>query len=197
MGYKPGKFVYPASICTSLNEEVVHGIPDDRTLQSGDIISLDFGVILNGWHSDSAWTFAVGDISDDARRLMSVTKESLMQGIAKAKVGNTVGDIASTIQAYVEKNGYGIVRELVGHGIGRSLHEAPQVPNFGRAGKGPVLKEGMTFCIEPMVNLGSPKVFTKDDDWTVVAADGKLSAHFEHTVAVTRDGPMILTTEED
>ncbi|MCB0825137.1 MAG: type I methionyl aminopeptidase [Armatimonadetes bacterium] len=197
LGYKPGKFVYPASICTSLNEEVVHGIPDDRTLQSGDIISLDFGVILNGWHSDSAWTFAVGDISDEARRLMSVTKESLMQGIARAKVGNTVGDIASTIQAYVEKNGYGIVRELVGHGIGRSLHEDPQVPNFGRAGKGPVLKEGMTFCIEPMVNMGSPKVFTKDDDWTVVAADGKLSAHFEHTVAVTRDGPMILTTEED
>ncbi len=164
-------------------------------LQEGDIVSLDFGVILDGWHSDSAWTFAVGSISEDAQRLLNVTRESLFQGIAKAKVGNRVGEISSTIQRYVESNGYGIVRDLVGHGIGRSLHEEPQIPNFGKAKSGEKLKAGMTFCIEPMVNAGTYHVKTLPDDWTVATADGKLSAHFEHTIAVTDGGPVILTAE--
>lgn len=188
---------FPNSACISVNEEVVHGIPTDRVLKEGDIVTMDFGVIYKGWHADSAWTFPVGEISDNAQRLMNVTREALYQGISKAKVGNKVGDIASTIQKYVEKNGYGIVRDLVGHGIGQSLHEEPSVPNFGKPKQGPVLRPGMTFCIEPMVNEGTWKVNTLDDEWTVVTADGKLSAHYEHTVAVTEDGPRILTTEED
>lgn len=187
---------FPASVCISLNEEVVHGIPDERVAEEGDIVSLDFGVILDGWHSDSGWTFPVGKISAEAERLLNVTRESLMQGIAKARVGNRVGDVSAAIQKYVEKNGYSIVRALVGHGIGRSLHEAPSVPNFGKAGRGAKLLAGTTMCIEPMVNQGKRDVFTKDDGWTVVATDGKLSAHFEHTVAVTQDGPVILTLED-
>ncbi len=186
---------FPASACISTNDEVVHGIPGPRVLQEGDIVSLDFGVILDDWHADSAWTFGVGKISDEARRLMNVTRESLFQGIAKAKVGARVGDISAAVQKYVEANKYSVVRELVGHGIGRSLHEPPNVPNFGKPGKGPVLKEGMTICIEPMVNEGTHRVCTLEDDWTVATADGKLAAHFEHTVAVTRDGPEILTAE--
>lgn len=186
---------FPANTCISVNSVVVHGIPDDRVLQSGDIVSLDFGVILDGWHADSAWTFPVGDVSDAAKRLMSVTRESLMQGISKAKVGNTVEDIGSTIQKYCESNRYGVVRELVGHGIGTSLHEEPSVPNFGKPGRGPKLKAGMTFCIEPMINEGTHRVETMKDGWTVVTADGKLSAHYEHTVAVTDQGPVILTVE--
>lgn len=192
-GYKG----FPASACTSLNDAVVHGIPNNTVIQNGDIVSLDFGVILDGWHADSAWTFAVGEISDDAQRLMNVTKEALYQGIAKARPNNRIGEIASTVQKYVEKNGYGIVRDLVGHGIGQSLHEEPSVPNFGKPKDGPKIQEGMTFCIEPMVNQGTWKVKTLDDNWTVVTADGKLSAHFEHTIAVTKSGPVILTTEED
>lgn len=188
---------FPASACISLNSEVVHGIPDERVVQEGDIVSLDFGVILDGWHADSAWTFPVGEISTDAQRLLNVTKEALYQGIAKAKVGNRVGDISATVQNYVERNGYGIVRDLVGHGIGRSLHEEPSIPNFGKPKKGPELKPGMTFCIEPMVNQGTHRVLTLDDGWTVVTADGKLSAHFEHTVAITPDGPLILTAGEE
>lgn len=186
---------YPADTCISVNSVVVHGIPGPEPLQEGDIVSLDFGVILDGWHADSAWTFPVGQISDRAKRLLNVTRESLMQGISKAKVGNRVGDIASTIQKYCERNGYGVVRELVGHGIGRSLHEEPNIPNFGKATDGARLKEGMTFCIEPMINEGTAKVRTLADDWTVVTEDGKLSAHFEHTVAVTSHGPEILTVE--
>lgn len=186
---------FPASVCISLNSEVVHGIPDERVAKEGDIVSLDFGVILDGWHADSGWTFPVGKISSEAERLLNVTRESLMQGIGKARVGNRVGDISAAVQKYVERNGYSIVRALVGHGIGRSLHEDPQVPNFGKPGRGPNLVAGMTMCIEPMVNEGKKDVYTKDDGWTVVAADGKLSAHFEHTVAVTKDGPLILTTE--
>jgi methionyl aminopeptidase len=186
---------YPADTCISVNSVVVHGIPDDRTLEEGDVVSLDFGVILDGWHADSAWTFPVGKITDEARRLLNVTRESLMQGIAKARVGNTVGDIASTVQRYCEGHGYGVVRELVGHGIGRDLHEEPSIPNFGRANKGVKLRAGMTFCIEPMINQGTHLVHTLEDDWTVVTQDGRLSAHFEHTVAVTPGGPVILTVE--
>ncbi len=186
---------FPANTCISVNEAIVHGIPGDRALQEGDIVGLDFGVIWEGWHADSAWTYPVGEISDNARRLLAVTKESLYQGIAKARVGNKIGDIASTIQKYVEGAGFGIVRDLVGHGIGQKLHEEPSVPNFGRPGYGPMLKEGMTFCIEPMVNEGTHRSLTLDDGWTAVTADGKLSAHFEHTVAVTKAGPEILTLE--
>ncbi len=188
---------FPNSACIAVNEVVVHGIPTERVLKEGDIVTLDFGVIYKGWHADSAWTFAVGEVSESAKRLMNVTRESLYQGISKAKVGNRIGDIASTVQKYVESNGYGIVRDLVGHGIGQSLHEEPSVPNFGRAKDGPAIKAGMTFCIEPMVNEGTWRVKTLDDQWTVVTADGKLSAHYEHTVAVTEQGPKILTTEED
>jgi methionyl aminopeptidase len=152
-------------------------------------------VILNGWHGDGAWTFPIGEISESAQRLLNVTRESLMQGIAKARAGNHVGDISAAVQRYVESHGYGVVRELVGHGIGRQLHEEPSVPNFGKAGKGPLLKEGMTMCIEPMVNEGTYKVKTLKDGWTMLTADGKLSAHFEHMVAITKDGPDILTME--
>jgi methionyl aminopeptidase len=187
---------FPASACISVNNRVVHGIPDGYVIQEGDIVSLDFGVIWDGWHADSAWTFPVGEISDTARRLMNVTKESLYQGIARAKIGNRIGDIANAVQTYVEKNGYSVVRDLVGHGIGQNLHEEPSVPNFGKPRKGAVLRAGMTFCIEPMVNEGTAGVLTLDDDWTIVTEDGKLSAHFEHTVAVTGDGPLILTNQE-
>lgn len=186
---------YPSATCISANDTVVHGIPDGTVLVEGDIVSLDFGVILDDWHADSAWTFAVGAISTDAQKLMNVTKECLNQGIAKAKIGNRVGDVSSAIQRYAEGHGYGVVRDLVGHGIGRSLHEPPNVPNFGKPGTGVVIREGMTMCIEPMINQGTAKVNILKDGWTVKTADGKLSAHFEHTVAITRDGPQILTTE--
>lgn len=186
---------FPANICISPNDQVVHGIPDDTVVKEGDLLSLDFGVILDGWHSDSAWTFPIGEVGPEAQRLLNVTRECLNQGIAKAKIGNKIGDISATIQRYAENNKCGVVRELVGHGIGQSLHEDPSVPNFGKAGTGPVLREGMTFCIEPMINLGTHKVNFLKDGWTVKTADGKLSAHFEHTIAVTRDGPEILTQE--
>ncbi len=186
---------YPAATCISVNNVVIHGIPDARVLMDGDIVDLDFGVTFDGWHADGAWTYGVGTVSERAQRLMNVTKESLYQGIAKARVGNRVGDISATVQKYVEKNGYSVVRDLVGHGIGQSLHEEPSVPNFGKPGKGPVLRAGTTMCIEPMVNEGTHKVLTLDDGWTVVTADGKLSAHYEHTVAVTDSGPEILTVE--
>lgn len=192
-GYKG----FPATACIAVNDGVVHGIPTDYIIQNGDIVTLDFGVIWQGWHADSAWTFAVGEISPNAQRLMNVTKESLYQGIGKAKVGNKIGDISFAVQNYVERNGYSIVRDLVGHGIGQSLHEEPSVPNFGKARKGVPLRAGMTFCIEPMVNEGTYRVKTLNDGWTVVTADGKLSAHYEHTVVVTSDGPLILTSEED
>ncbi len=191
LGYRD----YPAATCISVNNVVIHGIPTDVPLEEGDIVDLDFGVILNGWHGDGAWTFPIGKISESAQRLLNVTRESLMQGIAKARAGNHVGDISAAVQRYVESHGYGVVRELVGHGIGRQLHEEPSVPNFGKAGKGPLLKEGMTMCIEPMVNEGTYKVKTLKDGWTMLTADGKLSAHFEHMVAITKDGPDILTME--
>lgn len=184
---------FPKSVCISVNEQVVHGIPDDRPLIEGDIVGLDLGVYYQGYHTDSAWTFPVGEVSEKAKRLLSITKESLYQGIAKARAGNRIGDIANTVQRYVESNGYSVVTELVGHGIGKSLHEDPSVPNYGKPKTGPAIREGMTFCIEPMVNEGTHKVKTLPDNWTLVTADGKLSAHFEHTVAITKNGPLILT----
>ncbi len=186
---------FPASACISVNEEVVHGIPGVRILRSGDIVGIDIGVCKDGWHADSAITVPVGEIKPEVKRLLAVTKESLNQGIAKAKIGNKIGDIAATIQQYIESNGFGVVRDLVGHGLGQNLHEGPSVPNFGKAKSGPVLREGMTIAIEPMVNLGTWKVRTLSDHWTIVSADGKPSAHFEHTIAITKSGPDILTLE--
>jgi methionyl aminopeptidase len=185
---------FPASACISVNDEVVHGIPGPRVLQEGDIVSLDIGAFFEGFHGDSAWTYPVGEISQEAQRLLNVTKESLFQGIAQAREGKRIGDISAAVQSYVERNGYSVVRDLVGHGVGRSLHEDPSVPNFGRAGTGPRLKAGMVICIEPMINQGKFKVRCLDDHWTMVTDDGKLSAHFEHMVHVTREAPDILTT---
>lgn len=186
---------YPAHTCISVNEVVIHGIPNDRPIVDGDIVDLDIGVTLDGWSADAAWTYAIGSIPASTQRLLNISRESLFQGIAKAKVGNRIGDISAAVQKYVESNGYSVVRDLVGHGIGRTVHEEPSVPNFGKAGKGEAIREGLTICIEPMVNEGTFKVNTLADKWTVVTADGKLSAHFEHTVAVTRDGPELLTVE--
>jgi len=187
---------FPAAACISPNDQIVHGIPDGRVVQEGDVLSLDMGVVMDGWHADGAWTYAVGEISAEAQRLLNVTRESLNQGIAKAKVGNRIGDVSAAIQRYVEANGYSVVRELVGHGIGRKLHEEPHnVPNYGRPGKGELLREGMTICIEPMVNQGTCEMLTLSDGWTTKTADGRLSAHFEHTIAITREGPEILTLE--
>lgn len=187
---------YPAATCISVNDVVVHGIPNDEPLREGDIIGLDFGVVKDGWHADGAWTYAVGAISPAAQRLLNISKEALYQGIGKAKAGARIGDISAAVQRYVESNGYSVVRDLVGHGIGRKLHEEPAaVPNFGKAGKGELLREGTTICIEPMVNEGKFDVVTLADDWTLKTKDGSLSAHFEHTVAITRAGPQILTTE--
>ncbi|MFZ5625747.1 MAG: type I methionyl aminopeptidase [Bacillota bacterium] len=184
---------YPATICASVNEEVVHGIPGLRKLENGDIISIDVGAILNGFYGDSARTFPVGDISADARRLLAVTEESLYQGISQAKVGNRISDISHAVQKYVESHGFSVVRDYVGHGIGTAMHEEPQVPNFGPPGRGHRLLPGMTLAIEPMVNMGEYHVKTLADGWTVVTLDGSLSAHFEHTIAITADGPEILT----
>lgn len=184
---------YPASICASVNEEVVHGIPGNRRLNEGDIIGIDIGVCFAGYHADAARTYGVGKISDQAKRLIDVTKESFFRGIEKAKEGARLGDISSAIQTFVEENGYSVVRELVGHGIGSSLHEQPDVPNYGSLGKGLRLQEGMTLAIEPMVNIGTYKINILDDDWTCVTADGELSAHYENTIVVTKDGCEIIT----
>lgn len=184
---------FPASICASPNEMIVHGIPSDRVLREGDIFSADFGLILDGWHADSAFTFAVGTVSPEANRLLSVTAASLDAGIEQCYPGKRLGDVGSAIQAVVELAGFSVVREFVGHGIGRSLHEDPQVPNHAKAGRGQVLQEGWVLAIEPMVNLGGYEARILDDGWGVVTADGSLSAHFEHTVAVTANGPKILT----
>ncbi|MBO8126502.1 MAG: type I methionyl aminopeptidase [Firmicutes bacterium] len=184
---------YPASICVSVNEEVVHGIPGDRVLQEGDIVSLDFGVIYEGFYGDSAVTVPVGEISSEAQKLLKVTKEALEKGISQAQIGNRLSDISHAVQTHVEENGFAVVREYVGHGIGREMHEAPPVPNFGLPNRGPRLKVGMTLAIEPMVNVCTWEVKSLADGWTVVTKDGSLSAHFEHTVAITEDGPEILT----
>lgn len=185
---------YPANICTSVNEQVVHGIPSKNVILSdGDLVSIDIGVLYQGFHGDSAKTFAVGKISDEAQRLIDVTKESFYRGLKKATTDNRLFDISAAIQEYVEENGFSVVRKLVGHGVGSALHEDPEVPNFGRAGKGVRLLPGMTLAIEPMVNMGTYDVDTLSDGWTVVTADGKLSAHYEHTLVITNNGPELLT----
>ena len=184
---------YPCCLCASVNSEVIHGIPSERSLEKGDILSLDLGVVLDGYYGDSAITVPVGEIPESAQRLLRVTQEALQLAIDKARLGNRLGDISATVQRYVEDNGYSVVREFVGHGIGRQLHEEPQIPNFGKPGHGPVLKQGMVLAIEPMVNAGGPAVRVLADNWTAVTADGALSAHFEHMVAVSRNGPDVLT----
>jgi methionyl aminopeptidase len=185
---------YPASICASVNEEVVHGIPGKKVLKEGDIISIDVGAHKGGFHADAAVTVPVGRIGKEARRLLDVTRSALMKGIEMARPGNHLGDISHAIQREVEEHGYSVVRKLVGHGIGRRMHEDPQVPNYGSAGRGVLLREGMVLAIEPMVNAGGHDIRVLEDDWTVVTADGTLSAHFEHTVAIRKGGPDILTS---
>ncbi len=194
---KPGFLNYngfPASACISINDQIIHGIPSkDTVLKSGDIVSVDLGAVYEGYNGDNAATFACGDVSEKAKRLIEVTKESLYKGIEKAQVGGRLGDISSAVQEYVEARGYSVVREFVGHGVGARLHEDPEVPNYGRAGHGVRLLPGMTLAIEPMINVGKPGVRTLKDGWTVVTQDGELSAHFEHSVAITKNGPLILT----
>ncbi len=184
---------YPCCLCASVNEQIVHGIPSDRCLNEGDIVSLDLGVIIDGYYGDAALTVPVGEISEPLRKLIRVTEESLHLAIDRVRLGNRLGDISSAVEEYVVSNGFSVVREFVGHGIGRQLHEEPQIPNFGTPGYGPVLKEGMVLAIEPMVNAGSAAMRVLEDHWTAVTVDGAYSAHFEHMVAVTRNGPDVLT----
>lgn len=186
---------FPATLCTSVDEEVVHGIPRKRVLREGQILSVDCGAIVDGYYGDSAMTFPVGAVSDEVRRLMEATQASLMAGIEQCRVGFRLHDISAAVQAVAEGSGFSVVREYVGHGIGRAMHEDPQVPNYGKAGTGLLLKQGMVFAIEPMVNAGRAEVRSLKDGWTVVTADGLPSAHFEHTVAITADGPRVLTLE--
>ncbi|MCM2272733.1 MAG: type I methionyl aminopeptidase [candidate division Zixibacteria bacterium] len=185
---------YPASACISIDSEVVHGIPGKRVIKEGQIVSVDIGAIVNNYYGDSARTFAIGEVSEDKQRLMEVTQEALSAAIDKARKGNRLGQVSSTVQRIAEEAGFGVVRQLVGHGIGRKMHEEPQVPNFGSPNDGPVLQVGMVLAIEPMINLGTYDVKTMPDGWTIVTADGAPSAHFEHTVAITDNGPRILTT---
>jgi methionyl aminopeptidase len=197
-GAKPafkGYYDYPCVLCTSINQEVVHGIPSsERVLAAGDIVSIDCGVVLDGYYGDAAITVPVGDsISPELAKLVKVTEQALYLAIEAARVGNTIGDVGSAVQQLVESNGFSVVREFVGHGIGTRLHEDPQVPNYGVPGHGPKLREGMVLAIEPMVNAGGPGVRVLDDKWTAVTEDGRASAHFEHCVAITRNGPVILT----
>ena len=187
---------YPSSICTSVNEEVVHGMPGDRVLKDGDLLSIDIGTTYEGYVSDTAVTVAIGTISSEAQRLLDVTQECLMLGIAQMVKGKRLGDIGAAVQAHAEANGYGVVRELVGHGIGQKMHEEPQVPNYGTAGAGMELRPGLVLAIEPMITQGHYAVKTLADGWTVVSADGKLAAHFEHTIAITEGGPKILTLRD-
>ena len=203
LGYAPGGVApYPAVLCASVNDEIVHGIPGPRELHEGDIISLDFGAVAGtssatggtgGWHGDTAVTIAVGEIDSEAERLIDTTRDALDKGIERMVPGDRLSDIGFAVQARAEKEGFGVVRQFVGHGIGREMHEPPQVPNYGRPGRGPRLRAGMIFAIEPMVNIGSEKVRVLEDEWTAVTADGTLSAHFEHTVLITENGPEVLT----
>lgn len=185
---------YPAATCISVNEQVVHGIPGPRRLQEGDVVGIDIGVMLDGFHGDAAYTYPVGKIDEEAQRLLKVTEEALYKGISAMRVGGRLSDISHAIQSHVEAAGFSVVRQFVGHGIGRQMHEDPQVPNFGPPGRGVRLRPGLTLAIEPMVNAGSYEVKVLDDGWTVVTVDGKPSAHFEHTVALTEDGVEVLTT---
>jgi methionyl aminopeptidase len=184
---------YPAHLCVSINDEIVHGIPGDRMLDEGDVVSLDFGAYIDGFHGDAAITVGVGEISAEARDLLEVTEASLMTGINEAHNGVNLGDVSAAIQEYVEARGFSVVREYCGHGIGRDLHEDPQIPNFGVRGKGPILQEGMTLALEPMVNIGTWKTRVQADKWTVCTADSSLSAHFEHTIAIGKNKPEVLT----
>jgi len=195
-GAKPGfkgLYGFPATLCISINDEVVHGIPSKRTLNDGDVVGIDCGAYMNGFYGDHAKTFKVGNVDSNVEKLLEITKESLHKGIEQAIPENSIGDISFAIQEHVKNHGYGIVKELVGHGIGEKLHEEPQIPNFGIKGKGPKIKAGMCFAIEPMINLGTEKVYTKSDDWTICTEDGLPSAHFEHTITVTDNKPIILT----
>lgn len=200
MGAKPSFLGYgdfPKSSCISINNVVIHGIPSKkRIIKSGDIVSIDVGACIHGYHGDNAYTFPCGDISPEAQNLLNATKESLYEGIKMAKIGNRVGDIGNTVEEYVKARGYSVVRDFVGHGVGASLHEDPSVPNYGKPGHGSRLVSGMTIAIEPMVNAGTEKVVVLDDNWTTVTADNKLSAHFEHTISITPDGPIILTNPD-
>lgn len=193
-GYRVGRNVFPATLCTSVNDQVVHGIPDDRPLEDGDLVSVDCGVVLDGFYGDSAFTFAVGTLSEENAALCRSTYESLIAAVDAARIGNRIGDIGHTVQQRCEADGFGVVRDLVGHGIGRSLHEEPSVPNFGRKGSGRKMKDGLVICIEPMINAGTDRVVTGTDGWTVRAADGKPSAHYEHMVAIRKGGTDVLTT---
>jgi len=191
-GFK-GLYGFPATLCISVEDEVVHGIPGKRVLEEGEIVGIDVGSIVEGYYGDHARSFAVGEVDGAHKKLMSVTKESLIKGIEQAKPGNRIGDIGYAIQSHAESNGYGVVTELVGHGIGTKLHEEPQIPNYGQKNSGPKIKEGMCFAIEPMINMGTAEVSTKSDQWTICTVDGMPSAHFEHTITITKNGAEILT----
>lgn len=199
-GAKPsfkGYHGFRHTLCISVNEEIVHGIPGPREIKDGDVVSIDCGVYMNGYHGDSAYTFPVGNVSEEVLKLLRVTKTSLYRGISKARPGNRIGDISAAVQEYAESNGYGVVRELVGHGLGKNLHEKPEVPNYGKQGSGPVLKAGMTLAIEPMINMGVRSIKQLNDGWTVITSDRKPSAHFEHTIAVREGEPEILSSYAD
>lgn len=189
-----GLYGFPNTLCVSINEQVVHGIPTNRVLQEGDIISVDCGALFEGYYGDHAYTFEVGEVKPEVRKLLEVTKECLTIGIEQTKVGNRIGDIGFAIQQHAEKHGYGVVRDLVGHGLGKTMHEEPQVPNYGRRGSGKKIQNGLTIAIEPMINMGTERVEQLDDKWTIVTADGKPSAHFEHDVAVVDGKPEVLST---
>lgn len=186
---------FPGSICTSINDEVVHGIPENRKLKNGDIISIDIGACYKGYHGDSAWTYAVGEVNDEKRYLMEHTEKALYQGLNAIKPGNRIGDIGYAVEKYAHEHNLGVVLELCGHGVGTKLHESPDVPNYGIKGTGPRLKEGMVLAVEPMLNIGSPDIYMLENDWTIVTEDSRPSAHYEHTVVVTKDGYQILTGE--
>ncbi len=191
-----GLYDFPNTLCVSVNEQVVHGIPSKKPLIEGDIVSIDCGVLMNGFYGDQAYTFPVGEIAPEVAKLLEITKKSLYLGIEQMKIGNRIGDISHAIQSYTEKHGYGVVRELVGHGLGRKMHESPEVPNYGKRGRGPIIRNGLTIAIEPMINMGTKRVKQLSDGWTIVTADGKPSAHFEHDVAVIDGKTEILSTFE-
>jgi methionyl aminopeptidase len=193
-GYKVGRYVFPATICASPNDQIVHGIPSDDVVNEGTLLSIDIGLIYGGYHSDSAFSVFVGDVPPEIAELLDATEQSMYEGIAQAVPGNRIGDIGHAIQSFIEPKGYGVIREYVGHGIGRALHETPSVPNFGKPRRGLLIKSGMCLAIEPMTTMGGHETKVLDDGWTVVTRDGSLAAHFEHTVAVTPRGPQILTT---
>jgi len=186
---------FPGSICTSINEQIVHGIPGDTKLKDGDIISIDIGACYKGYHGDSAWSYGIGSLSEEKKYLLEHTEKALFEGLSEIKPGNRIGDIGYAVESYALKHHLGVVKELVGHGVGTSLHESPDVPNYGMKGTGPLLKEGMVIAVEPMLNLGSPDICVLDDDWTIETIDQSPSAHFEHTIVVTKDGYRILTGE--